>query len=209
MERTHSISASCGIKDGRILLDGQEIFSNQEQPTAGFLKEAFRKLRGDYPKFFKMDELSKLAFLTADLLIGSAKENKVFSENCALVFANRSSSLDTDRKHQESIQDASAYFPSPAIFVYTLPNICMGEISIRHKLRTENSFFILDSYDSSVLNNYADALLAAGKADQVLCAWVDKDDDQYESIAYLLERSDSDEERKSRDRTCEEIYKRL
>jgi hypothetical protein len=58
----------------------------------------------------------------------------------ALVFANRSSSLDTDFKYQESINSQENYFPSPAVFVYTLPNICVGEISIKHKMQTENAF---------------------------------------------------------------------
>ena len=53
----------------------------------------------------------------------------------AIVFANRSSSLDTDFKYQESINSQENYFPSPAVFVYTLPNICVGEISIKHQLK--------------------------------------------------------------------------
>ena len=65
------------------------------------------------------------------------------------------------------------YYPSPAIFVYTLPNICLGEIAIRHGLRTESSFFIFDQYPSEFFSQYSQFLLQAGKAKKVLCAWVE------------------------------------
>ena len=99
-----------------------------------------------------MDNLSKLAFLAADLLLKN-EVNEGEENNIALLFANKSSSLDTDVKHQESIADRQNYFPSPAVFVYTLPNICMGEISIRHKLYTENSFFIFAQFNAEFFAN--------------------------------------------------------
>ena len=71
------------------------------------------------------------------------------------------------------------YFPSPAIFVYTLPNICLGEISIKHQLKSENSFFIFEEFNSEFTVNYADILLNTKKADQVLCGWVDYLKDDY------------------------------
>ena len=59
-----------------------------------------------------------------------------------MVFANSNSSLDVDIKHNASIADKEKYFPKPAVFVYTLPNIMLGELSIRHLLRGENIFFV-------------------------------------------------------------------
>ena len=110
------------------------------------------------------------------------EENK----NTALVFANRSSSLDTDMKYQESISSAENYFPSPAVFVYTLPNICLGEISIRHQLQTENAFFVMDEFDETFMNLYASQLLKSGKTDQVLCGWVELYGENYKGFVYLL-----------------------
>ncbi|WP_321539372.1 hypothetical protein [Flavobacterium piscinae] len=89
-----------------------------------------------------MDNLSKLAFLASEVLLSE----QIIAEaenNVALVFANRSSSLDTDVKFQQSIDDKENYYPSPAVFVYTLPNICVGEISIKHQLKSENAFLCL------------------------------------------------------------------
>ena len=103
------------------------------------------------------------------------------------VFSNKASSLDTDRKHQESIQNKESYYPSPAVFVYTLPNICIGEISIKYKLYSENSFFIFDNFNATHLLSYSNSLLSNNKAEQVLCGWVEFDDaNNYEAFLYLV-----------------------
>jgi hypothetical protein len=114
------------------------------------------------------------------------KEALAWDENMALVFSNRASSLTTDRKHQQSIADPDAHFPSPAVFVYTLPNICMGEISIKHSLYSENSFFIFDSFNAKHLFSYTKVLMDQGKASSVLCGWINVDAENYESILFLV-----------------------
>lgn len=133
-----------------------------------------------------MDNLSKLAFLAADVLL--KRENLNEEENdIALIFSNRASSLDTDRKHQAAIENDAEYFPSPAGFVYTLPNICLGEISIKHKLYSENSFFIFERFNAEYLQLYANNLLQTEKAEKVLCGWVELDENNYEAFLYLVE----------------------
>jgi len=180
------IKSFARIKDGRISLNGETLFSDESPEFKDFIKKAYKFFETKYPKFFKMDNLSKLAFLTADILL--KQENLNEEENdIALVFSNRASSLDTDRKHQESIENEEEYYPSPAVFVYTLPNICLGEISIKHKLYSENSFFIFAQFHPEYLFEYADFLLQTGKAEKVLCGWVDFDEEDYESFLYLIE----------------------
>ena len=106
----------------------------------------------------------------------------------ALLFANRAASLDTDLKHQATIANPQEYYPSPAVFVYTLPNICLGEISIRHQLYTEGSFFVFDSYQQAApfLQTYSQALLAQGVAEHVLTSWVDYLGEEYEAICQWI-----------------------
>lgn len=155
------------------------------------MKTAYKHLKIDYPKFFKMDRLSKLAFLAAEVLLGhpiTSTENR----DMAIVLSNRASSLDTDRKYQDSISDEHNFYPSPAVFVYTLPNICVGEISIRHKLRSENSFFIFEAFNPGFLKDYSESLLHADKAGEVLCGWVDVDKDRYEAFLYLVSPTGKD-----------------
>lgn len=162
---------TCKIYKGAIIVNGSFVFEMLGGDFSTFAKGAYKHLGIDYPKFFKMDALSKLAFLGVEYLLeGFSSEEK---EGLALVFANHSASLDTDLRHQETIQDPNNYYPSPAIFVYTLPNICLGEIAIRHGLRTESSFFIFDQYPSEFFSQYSQYLFQAGKAKKVLCAWVE------------------------------------
>lgn len=171
----------CTIEHSKITVNGNLIFESPGTAFPEFAKEAYKSLELSYPKFHKMDSLSKLAFLAAEMLLKDEDHSRT-----AVVFANRSSSLDTDHKYQESINSQENYFPSPAVFVYTLPNICVGEISIRHKMQTENAFFVLDEYDEEFLNDYAAQLLLSGKAEKVLCGWTELYQDNYKAFVYLL-----------------------
>ena len=180
------IKEYCSIFNNKVMLNEQLLFENQETDFSSFIKLAYKKLDTNYPKFFKMDDLSKLGFLAADILLKPISSDSERPKNIALAFSNSASSLETDRKHQNSIVDRENYFPSPAIFVYTLPNICLGEISIRHKLYSENSFFIFNQFNAGYLYDYATCLIKTGKADEVLCGWINRDADDYEAFLYLV-----------------------
>ncbi len=184
MATTHYIEHYCRITEGRISKNGTLVFESGETEFSDFIKSAYKTLRIDYSKFFKMDSLSKLALVAADLLLLDEPE-----KNMALVFSNRASSLDTDRKHQQSIQDSESYYPSPAVFVYTLPNICLGEISIKHRLFSENGFFIFNRFKAGNLFDYANSLLAMQKAEKVLCGWVDFDCEKYDAFLYVVAKN--------------------
>ena len=179
---------TCRIEHHTIWLNDKVVFAemDKEESFAVFAKNAFKALEIEYPKFFKMDNLSKLAFLGAEVLLGGVGAEA--RGDTALVFANRSASLDTDLRHRESIEGSEGYYPSPAVFVYTLPNICMGEISIRHGLHTEQSFFVLGSYEQAApfLESYARQLIAQGVAPQVLTAWVEVLGEEYVFVSKLL-----------------------
>lgn len=190
MSSKNYIASYCHIKNETIALDGNVVFEQSDAENfSTFIKAAYKQFETKYPKFFKMDDLSKLAFLGADLLLKDVEADLEETErDIAIVFSNRASSLETDRTHQKSIQNKEAYFPSPAVFVYTLPNICIGEISIKHKLYSENSFFIFDNFNASHLYTYTNSLLATEKAEKVLCGWVDYDADHYEAFLYLVDK---------------------
>ena len=179
------IQSFCTIQNNEIILDGTSIFKLEPTLFSDFSKKAYQNFEINYPKFFKMDSLSKLAFLGAELLLKNEIDNEK-ENNIALLFANNSSSLDTDVKYQNSISDPENYFPSPAVFVYTLPNICLGEISIRHQLKSENSFFIFENFNPAFMVNYAKVLLDSNKADKVLCGWVEYFEEEYKAFLYLV-----------------------
>jgi hypothetical protein len=120
-----------------------------------FIKSAYKNLDMYYPKFYKMDDLCKLAFITFEYLVKDMPNfENLDKQKVALVFGNTNSSLDTDMKHQRSISDPAHYFPSPAVFVYTLPNIMLGEIAIRHRIQGETVCFIGEKTERKDLKDY-------------------------------------------------------
>lgn len=189
MNSEYYISAFCNIKNNTVSLNGSKVYSDENNEFSEFIKAAYKSFETNYPKFFKMDALSKLAFLAADVLLKDENFNGDEENDIAIVFSNKSSSLDTDRKHQKSINNNEDYYPSPAIFVYTLPNICIGEISIKYKLFSENSFFIFDNFNAQHLFDYSNSLLSTEKAKKVLCGWVELNGNQYDAYLYLVSKT--------------------
>lgn len=188
MEFKSYISASCVIEDNSIFLSGENSFVLENATFSEFSKAAYKNFEIDYPKFFKMDNLSKLAFLSAELLLKEVVQSNEQENDIALVFANRSSSLDTDVKYQGSIASKENYFPSPAVFVYTLPNICIGEISIKNNLKSENAFFVFEDFPAEFMMHYANNLLENEKAEKVLCGWTELYQENYRAVVYLVEK---------------------
>ena len=111
----------------------------------GLLTELYKTRVGDYPKFFKMDTLTRLGFVATELLLQSVSEERfVPRDDRAVLFANRSASLKNDTDYLLTIAPDN-YYPSPALFVYTLPNIVTGEVAIRNRYYGETSFFVLEN----------------------------------------------------------------
>lgn len=201
MENKTYIKAWCTIQNSKVVFNGDTVFESESSEFSDFSKKAYQHFEIGYPKFFKMDNLSKLAFLAAELLLKNQNPND--KNDTALLFANQSASLDTDVKYQNSISDKENYFPSPAVFVYTLANICLGEISIRHQLKTENSFFIFDTFNPDFMADYANILIETGKADNVLCGWTEFFGEEYKAFLYLVGKEGANEHTKH---TLETLY---
>ena len=105
----------------------------------------YKQYIDDYPKFYKMDSLSRLGFVATELLLNAEGQRKdIPTEDRAVILFNRSSSIMADKKYLVSIKDPEDYFPSPSVFVYTLPNIVTGEIAMRNLYHGETSFYITD-----------------------------------------------------------------
>ena len=62
----------------------------------------------------------------------------------------------------------------------------MGEISIRHDLKSENIFLINETFDAETMHAQASYLLQSKKADYVLCGWVELFDEKYKAVLYLV-----------------------
>lgn len=175
------INNSVVIRNSKVFRNGELIFETEQDEKIGvFLKNIYKKLDHKYPRFFKMDKLSKLGYLGMEILI----QGEINDKNTALIFGNSASSLDTDEEYFESMKE----FPSPSLFVYTLPNIVLGEISIRHKLRSENMFIILEKFDPGLFVDHAETLFREGKADNIVCGWVDLHNNDYDVFLWHIAR---------------------
>jgi hypothetical protein len=184
------ITSYCHIKNNSVSVNGHIFFEEvQNDEPAAFLSSLYKKLELNYPKFFKMDKLCKLGILAADLLIRNTPDFESFNKKeTALVFSNHSSSLESDRAHVRTIQDKQNYFPSPSVFVYTLPNIVIGEIAIKYKITGENAFFISESFDPVLIHDYTSMLLLSGSASAALCGWINADGNSLEAFVYCVKK---------------------
>lgn len=148
-----------------------------------YLKSIYQQMNLEYPKFYKMDRLSKMAFLAVETLL--SKQPIQDSEQLALVFANRSASEETDQKFIASYSEATN--PSPALFVYTLPNIVTGELAIRHKWYGENTFFITPEFDAAFMATQIQIAFLNGNS-SVLVGWTEANSKgKEECFVFLIE----------------------
>lgn len=180
------ISASCIISRHVVYKNEKPLFENKEADLIGFLLSAYNHFDIKYPKYYKMDNLSKLGWLAAEVLLKDSLEAAKYQpEEIGVVLANASSSLDTDIKYYETAKDIA----SPALFVYTLPNIVIGEICIRHNFKGENAFFISDRFDAEFIEQYVSNLINNNILQACICGWVELLDDQYKTVLFLVEKS--------------------
>jgi hypothetical protein len=206
------ITASCVISDNLISVNGLAVplpastpagsaptlasapagpapLSPDPGPTssdlAAFLLSAYQHFGFQYPKFYKMDHLGKLGWLAAELLLSKGFNPGLYQpEDIAVVLSNSNASLDTDYKYMETVKE----IPSPAVFVYTLPNIMIGEICIRHKFKGENAFFVFESFDAGFIHQYVRDLMENATARACICGWVDVLGAEYKAVLFLVEK---------------------
>ena len=183
------ITASCSIFQGIVRKTNTFLFGNKQAGLQDFLLSVYRHFKIDYPKFHKMDNLSKLGLLATEILLeGNFVKGKYQLENTGIVFSNANASLDADRNYWQSVKN----IPSPALFVYTLPNIVIGEICIRNGFKGENAFFIQEHFDPSFLHFYVNDLMDKHKLELVICGWIDVLGEDYKTVLYLVENEKQD-----------------
>lgn len=181
---THAIR----ITPEEVVLDHQKLWEGnqnaneklEEQEGAGhhsLLTFLYKQMIGNYPKFYKMDGLSRLGFVASEILLNAEKGET--DKERAIIFFNHSSSIASDRNYKESINDKDNYFPSPSIFVYTLPNIVTGEIAIRNHFHGETSFFILPDKDERLMEEILQASCRDAQSKSFLTGWIDYEDERH------------------------------
>jgi len=180
------------LQDHRVSLNGIVEHASEAESVDALFRSLYRYYHIDYPKFSKMDNLCKLAFLSAEILLqGTDVIQKYPAEQIGIILENASSSLDYDQKHQESIRDRNQYFPSPSVFVYTIPNIMAAEIAIRHKVKGENTVFISEQFDPELIDHYVSELFRNQRVSCCLAGWIECYGDHYQSFLFVIEQEDN------------------
>ena len=175
------------ISKKAIVTNGDLFLSSNSESFSSFADEVYKQIGVAYPKFHKMDHLSKLGFLGAEILLTHHNlKQYIPQEKIGIILSNKNGSLDTDIKYSNLIKEGKT---SPAVFVYTLPNIVIGEISIRHGLKGENTFFIADKFDIEAQVDYVQLLLDTDVMDACVCGWVELVGEEYACFMYLVEKN--------------------
>lgn len=151
-------------------LDGEQI--KTAETGKSLLTELYRLEMGDYPKFFKMDPLSKLVLVASELLVQDRQKD----ENTAVVLFNASSSIVADKNHLACIWNGEQFLPSPSAFIYTLPNIATGEVAIKHGFKAETTLCILERRNDAIMNEVVLSTFTESRPTHMISGWVDCSD---------------------------------
>lgn len=171
-------------------LDGRLLPVKGEPNEKSLLTTIYKQMIGDYPKYYKMDGLCRLGFIASELLLQAEKADetsiKELQRSRGVVLFNRSSSISSDKKYLASIADKDNYFPSPSVFVYTLPNIVTGEIAIRNGYHGETSFYILPEKNEEQMQTLIQTAFLDSQTTSLLTGWIDYEDrEHYEADLYI------------------------
>jgi len=180
------ITSWIAISSNSVIINGAPL--SHKANGSELLKELYKD-RIDYPKFYKMDALCKLGFVASELLLQREKESRFIPrEDRSVILFNQYGSLNADRNFQSTISNSENYFPSPSLFVYTLPNIVTGEIAIRNKYYGETSFYVLPEFDAEAIAFHIDNAFQDGKTKSIIGGWIDcKDKDNFEAIMIIVD----------------------
>ncbi|MBQ0016644.1 MAG: hypothetical protein KBT04_06635 [Bacteroidales bacterium] len=164
-----------------VMVDGVEI--PHQKHGADLLLELFQVHIGDYPKFFKMDALCRAGFVASELLIMNNLDTKSMEgESCGVILFNTVGSLATDKKYQTTIDN----YPSPSVFVYTLPNVLTGEIAIRNHYHGPTDFIVLDYAEASAVVDILTYAFEDRKLNSLLTGWVECLDENTFDIRMMI-----------------------
>jgi hypothetical protein len=172
-------------KNKEIWLNGQAYLQSEETSALAIAVAAYKKTTVSYPKFFKMDMLSKVAFVAASIVL--PEPITANSNHVAVVISSKSGCLEVDKKFDESRADIA----SPALFVYTLPNIMLGEICIAKGFKGEQMCTLSPEPDAAWLAFYVNDLLQNRGTEAVLCGHAEATEHGIEAVLVWVNKEPS------------------
>lgn len=150
-----------------------------------YIKGLFGSVSEPYMKFSKMDDYCKLGTTAIELLLNKAGGLSKFDPyEIALVVNTDTGCIESDLAHLDNIT-AEEYNSSPAIFVYTLPNVVAGEICIKNKFKGEGVTIVGKKGDPKKI---VEEFCCDANTKIVIYLYVDKYEDSFYAKAILFER---------------------
>ena len=172
MNILHTVTLS---SEGTVLLDGKAIDIHEK--GINMLTPLYKQYIRDYPRYYKMDILSKVAFICSELLLQAEGTRDQHKEDRAVILFNHSSAVVSDRTFLSTIFED--FYPSPSVFVYTLPNIATGEIAIRNGYHGGTSFYILPRKSAEIMDIVINASFRDKAMQSAITGWVNCDDENH------------------------------
>ena len=183
LRKTHSVR----ITPNGVSIDG--LLRESHGEGMSLITDIYKCYLDDNPKYYKMDPLCRLGYIATELLLMAEDSPSDTPRNDrAVVFFNGSSSIMADMVYEKSIEDKDNYFPSPSAFVYTLPNIVIGEIAIRNHYQGETSFYILNQRNDDIIEQVVEASFIDKDTTSMISGWLDyQDDAHFEADLFITE----------------------
>jgi len=180
-----NVSHRVRLASDSVTLDGQVVPTRNR--GRDMLTELYKKYVGDYPRYYKMDILSKVAFVCSEMLLEAEGNRDGHGEDRAVILFSHTASIASDRAFLRTITDG--FYPSPSVFVYTLPNIAAGEIAIRNGYHGETAFYILPQRADDMINMIVEASFADRGTQSAICGWINCDDENiFEAEVKILKK---------------------
>ena len=182
-----NVSHKVRLTSDSVTLDGQVVPTQSK--GRDMLTELYKKYVGDYPKYYKMDILSKVAFVCSEMLLEAEGNRDGHGEDRAVILFSHTASIASDNAFLRTITDG--YYPSPSVFVYTLPNIAAGEIAIRNGYHGETAFYVLPQKADDMINMIVEASFGDRGTQSAICGWINCDDENiFEAEVKILKIKD-------------------
>ena len=182
-----AVEELCSIKlnPERLEIDGRtEMLAADSDKT--FVTEIYKARLSDNARFYKMDLFSRMVYVATGLLVKDRIAD-VLPESVSMILFNRSSSIVADRHHISTYCKKEEFYPSPSVFINTLPNVVMGEIAAKYMIKGETTFIILPDRNCEQIDRIVSSSIAASDETMMVTGWVDcTDDGKYEADLKLI-----------------------
>lgn len=143
-----------------------------------------RVFQEPFPEFRRLDPLSRFCCLATEAMGLDGRLAPALRPRTALVLATALGCLHADLRFAQGLAPGAQV--EPAVFPYTLPSTCLGELAIRHRLSGPTLCLSVEAGEEAAGIGEARALVEMGEADAALVCLGDAMPGERLALAALL-----------------------